>query len=281
MENTIYDIQSDDLGSPWRNHILEDLETGKYMERKKLTPTQLYELAKEKYYKVYDFDKDVKATDKKWIRVGTLPDVKKEITWNFFDGERLISETDFDKAENFEDGISVVVKDRKYNALRDNGAFVFPEWYDYVYRIDGGYIVEEKEDEYGLNRKEAFADKDGNIVSEWFSQTIPMLHKNLYNVSKKTGPGVLERVQAVYDFTRREIISDWYDDLCIFMGKVKFARIRKGSAYNLIGENGKLIFDVWSKKPFTVSENGTTQVFSEDGKCYNADVKTGKMELVK
>lgn len=246
----------------------------------KLTPEQLYELAKDKYYKVYDFDKSTKAADKKWIRVGVLPDVNKEINWNFFDGERLISEINFNTAEDFENGISIVVKDSKYNALKDNGGFVFSEWYDYVYRIEGGYIVEVKKDEFGLNREEAFADTEGNIVSEWFSQIIPMLHNNLYNVSRKTGQGVLERVQAVYDFTKREIISDWYDDLCIYTGKVKFARIRQGKLYNLISEDGKPIFKIWSKKPFNVEENGKTQVFAEDGKCYNADVKTGKLEMV-
>ena len=272
----------DDLGSPWRNHILEDLETAKYMEKKKLTPKELYELAKEMYYKVYDFDKDTKETDKKWIRVGLVPDPRKEITWNFFNGERLISETNFDKAEDFCSGISIVVKDKKYNVLRDDGTLVFDKWWNYVSATPerDGYVVEEFNDNYGLDRKEAFANANGEIVSEWFSQIMPMLHDSLYCVSKKTGKGVLERVQAVYDLSKNKIVTEWYDDLCIFIGKVKFARIRKGEMYNLIGVDCKPVFEIWSKKPFVVESNGMTQIFSADGKCYNGDIRTGKLELV-
>ena len=245
------------------------------------TSSELYELAKEKFYKVYDFDESTKPSDRNWIRVGIIEDVHKPIKWNFFDGAKLISETNFDKADVFTDGRTEVVLDGKYNILKSDGSMVFNDWYDCVFDIpSGGYIVEEKLDKYGLDRRSAFSDYDGSVFSEWYSNIVPMLHKQMYCVSKKNGNGVLDRLQAVYDFSKREIVSDWYDDVCIFVGKVKYARIRKGQLYNLIGEDCKPVFEIWSKKPFTVSENGTTQVFSDDGKCYNADVKTGKLELV-
>lgn len=249
----------------------------------KLTPKQLYEIAKDKYFKVYDFDKDTKAADKKWIRVGLIPDPNKQIRWNFFDGTRLLCEDSFEIAEDFKDGISIVVKDRKYNALRDDGTMVFNEWYNYVYRINGGYMVEKSEDQYSLDRDTAFADANGNIVSEWFSMVIPMLHDNadnLFCVSRKTGKAVYEREQAIYDFSKNEIISDWYDNLGIFTGKVKYARINKGESYNLIGKDGKPIFSIWSKRPLTVDDNGMTQIFSDDGTGYNANIVTGELTKI-
>lgn len=251
-------------------------------KEQKITPEKLYETAAEKFYKVSDFGKDTKNTDKRWIRVGMFPKgFTVEIQWNFFDGEKLISEEPFDKAEPFHDGISVVIRNRKYNVLRDDGTLVFKDWYHYVAaHPEGGYTVEVAEDKYGLQRKEAFADADGNIVSEWFSQVIPMLHGSLYNVSRSTGPGVLDRIQAVYDAEKREVVSDWYDDLCIFMGKTKYARIRKGALYNLLGEDMNPIFGMWSKKPVVVDESGRCQLFDQAGGAFNGDIRTRQVTPV-
>lgn len=245
-------------------------------KKSNMTPDELLELACEKFYKVYDFDKNTKASDKKWIRVGVFPGgFTAEIRWNFFDGERLISDEPFDKAEPFHDGTSVVTRNKKYNVLRDNGTLVFKEWYHHISDTPNGkYIVEVVEDEYGLKRKEAFADADGNIISDWYQNILPMLHGHLYNVSKSTGPGVLDRIQAVFDSDRMEIVSEWYDDVCLFMGKTKYCRIRKGNLYNVIGEDCKPMFGLWSSKPIVVDEKGNCQLFDQAGGAFNASLVT-------
>lgn len=249
------------------------------MDKKKLTPQELYELAKEKYFKVYDFDSHTKAADKEWIRVGLIPDPNQEIQWNFFNGERLLTEEPFDKAEDFENGVSVVIRGHKYNVLKMDGTLLFPEWYDYVCRTgpNTGYIVERKLDEYGLNRESAFADNSGTLLSEFFSNILPMLHNELYCVQKKTGKGVLERICAVYDFATRQLISEWYDDVSLYMGKVKWARVKQNGKYNLLGADGKPIFGLWSSKPITVDEKGKCQLFDSAGGGYNGDISTGQV----
>lgn len=251
--------------------------------KNEITPEKLFEIAAEKFYKVYDFEPKTKKTDKKWIRVGLIPDPNKEIRWNFFDGERLLCDEPFDKAEVFVDGTAVVIRNNEYNVLKDDGTFVFPRWYHYVYKcVDNEhYQVELKKDDYGLVRIEAFADKDGKIVSEWYDQITPMLYGNNYCVAK--GEKIQERKYAMFDLDTYEIVSEWYDSMMMFQWKDMFgiplARVRKGNLHNLIKPNAKLVFDVWSKKPIEVEKDGSCQVFAEDGTAYNANAKTG--EIVK
>lgn len=246
--------------------------------------SKLFEVASEKYFKVYDFDPKTKKSDRKWIRVGLIPDPNKEIRWNFFDGERLLCDEPFDKAEVFTDGRAVVVRNHEYNVLKDDGTFVFPRWYHYVYRCEDGenYKVEIKKDEYGLSRIEAFADRDGVIVSEWYDQITPMLFGNKYCVAK--GDRIQNRKYAVFDVDTYEIISDWYDSIMMFQWKDMLgrplARVRKGNLHNLITPSAELVFGIWSKKPIEVEKDGSCQIFAEDGTSYNANAKTGETEKI-
>lgn len=254
------------------------------MDIKKMTPAELYELAKKKYYKVYDFDKGTKVADKRWIRVGLIPDPNKKITWNFFDGERLVSPTNFDKAEPFCDGTSVVVNGGKYNVLKDDGALVFSDWYDYVAKCDDckHYIIEANKDKYGLVKTEAFSDLDGKVVSEWYDQMLPMLHRNLWCVSK--GKSIAERKNAVFDLDKCETVTDWYDSVMMFQWKdmfgKPFARVKKDGLNNLMDGDLDVLFSVWSKRPIEVGKDGSCQIFSSDGTVYNANVNTRKLEIV-
>ena len=254
------------------------------MEKKEITPDRLFEIASEKFYKVYDFDKDTKKSDKKWIRVGLIPNPNKEIQWNFFNGERLLCDEPFDKAEVFENGTSVVIRNREYNVLRDDGTFVFDNWYHYVYKCDDGnhYQVEQKKDEYGLIRIEAFADKDGKIVSDWYDMITPMLYGNMYCVGK--GSKIPERKYAMYNLDTNKIESEWYDSMMMFQWKdifgKPFARIRKGNLHNLISTDNGVVFTVWSKKPIEVEKDGSCQIYAEDGTAYNANVKTGEISKI-
>ena len=54
------------------------------------TTENLFDIARERFYKVYDFDPKTKSSDRAWIRVGLIPDPNKEIRWNFFNGEELL-----------------------------------------------------------------------------------------------------------------------------------------------------------------------------------------------
>lgn len=243
----------------------------------------LYRIAKEKFYKVYDFDPGTKKSDMKWIRVGKIDNVNRPIKWNFFDGKRLLSDRDFDKADVFCKGRAVVTLDKKSNVLKDDGTTVFEKWYDSVLELTSGYgyIVEEKQDECGLNRVSAFADYDGNIVSEWFRSILPMLHGNLYTVARSTGKGVLDKVEAVYDFSKRETISDWYDSISMYIGTPKCSHVKHDGKYNLLDTSGNPVFPVWSVRPVSPDKNGKCQLFELDGKAYNADASTGELEEIK
>lgn len=257
---------------------------GTVKETKKCSESSLFETACEKYYKVFDFDPKTKKSDRVWIRVGLIPDPNKEIQWNFFNGERLLCDEPFDKAEVFKDGTSIVIRNHEYNVLRDNGTLVFSKWYHYVSRCEDGkhYIVEEKLDDYGLVRKEAFADSDGEIISEWYDQIFPQSGTNLYCISK--GDKIPERKHAVYSLDKLSIVSDWYDQMMLFMWKDRLgkslARVKKGNFYNLIDTDCKEVFEIWSKKPIEVADDGSCQLFSEDGISYNANAITGKISKI-
>ena len=247
-------------------------------------PTKLFEDAADKFYKVYDFDPKTKKSDRHWIRVGLIPDPNKEVKWNFFDGERLLCDEPFDKAEVFTDGRAIVIRNNEYNVLKDDGTFVFDRWYHYVCACDDGkhYIVEEKKDEYGLIRKEAFADHSGKIVTEWYDQTTPMMHDMLYCVAK--GEKIPERKFAVLDVSTGKLMTEWYDSMMMFMWKdfvgQPFARVRKGNLHNFIGVDCKPVFSIWSKKQIEVEKDGSCQLTAEDGTVYNANVKTGETEKI-
>ena len=249
-------------------------------DNKKFTPSELYELAREKFYKVYDFPADTKKEDKTWIRVGVLPDVTKEIRWNYFNGERLLCDDPFDMAENFCGGTAVVIRNHEYNVLREDGTLVFDKWYHYVSKIDDGkhYQVEVKKDEYGIMRKEAFADADGNIISEWYDQTMTMMNGNLFCVTK--GEKISERKSAVYDVSKNQVISEWYDTVCLFMGEPKWCRVTNNKLNNLLKPDGTLYFDKWSKKAIEVNKDGSCQLLTEDGAAWNASVVTGEMTRI-
>lgn len=249
-----------------------------------ITPERLFELASEQYYKVYDFGPKTKKSDKRWIRVGIVPDPNKEIQWNYFNGIRLLCEENFDKAENFTDGTAVVIRNHEYNVLRDDGTFVFDRWYNYAARCEDGkhYCIEINTDKYGVSRIEAFADKDGKIVSDWYDQITPMMHGNLYCVAK--GRKIPERKYAMFSLETYKVESDWYDSMMMFqwndmLGK-PLARVKKGNLYNLIGTDASIVFGIWSKKPIEVRKDGSCQIYAEDGTVYNANVKTGETNKI-
>lgn len=249
-----------------------------------MEPERLFELASEKYFKVYDFDPKTKKSDKVWIRVGLIPDPNKEIRWNFFNGERLLCDEPFDKAEVFTDGTAVVIRNGEYNVLRDNGSFVLEDWYHYVAKCEDGkhYRIEIKKDNYGLVTSEAFADQNGKIISEWYDQITPMMYGNKYCVAK--GDKIPERKYAMFSLDNCRVESDWYDSMMMFMWKdtfgKPFARVRKGQLYNLIIPDGGVVFTEWSKKPIEVEKDGSCQIFAEDGTAYNANVLTGELTKI-
>lgn len=249
-------------------------------KKNEMTPERLFEIASEKFYKVFDFDKDTKKSDKTWIRVGLIPNPNKEIQWNFFNGERLLCSEPFDKAEVFENGTAVVIRNNEYNVLRDDGTLVFDKWYHYVSKCDDGkhYRVEQKKDEYGLIRIEAFANLDGTIMSDWYDQITPMLYGNMFCVAK--GQYIPGRKYAMYNLDNYRIESEWYDSMMMFQWKDilerPLARVIKNGMHNLITPDKGLVFDIWSRKPIEVEKDGSCQIYTEDGTAYNANANTGE-----
>lgn len=245
------------------------------------TTENLFDIARERFYKVYDFDPKTKSSDRAWIRVGLIPDPNKEIRWNFFNGEELLCDEPFDKAEVFENGTTVVIRNGKYNVLRDDGTFVLGTWYDYVAKCSDGkhLIVEQKTDEYGIIRIEAIADFNGKFVTEWFDQIMPMLYENYWCVSK--GQNIQHRKSAILNLDTCEIVSEWYDSLMMFQWKdyigKPLARIKKDNTYNLIDTDGRQVFSIWSVKPIEVNKDGSCQITSEDRTVYNANAVTGEI----
>ena len=236
-----------------------------------MTPEELYALAKEMYFRVFDFEKGTKKADKQYIRVGIINNPNEVIRWNFFDGKKLLSDTNFDKADVFVNGWAVVTLNRKQNILRIDGTYLFNEWHDQIKRLDDMpdyLIVEDYLDEFGCQSRQAIF-KGSEQDSEWYERIFPVAGVSGHCiVTRQTGDKLTDRKDALYDIKYRKFLSEWYDSILPWFDIVKdisVSRVRNDHKHNLMRPDGTLVFDLWSTKQINCDSHGNCQLFDSEG----------------
>lgn len=127
--------------------------------------------------------------------------------------------------------------------------------------VDNGFLSVHDE-----NKGYAIINKNGDIVSPWFSKIYPQSYSGIY--VKNIALVSLNRKQAIVN-SQGQILSDWYNMLqgtsfqCIIA-------YRDGKGYILLDYNGKPLTHWFDKNhPAKVKIDGKIYTITDGNHCYN------------
>ena len=169
----------------------------------------------------------------------------------------------FDDVDEFEDGITKVELNNRYNFINKNGEFLFDRWYDFVGEFKDGYAKVMLSDRYN------FINKNGEFLSDrWYNYIGDF--KDGYAIVKLNN-----KYNLINNIDGKPLFDEWYD--CIYNYKNDYARVKLNTKYNFINTKGKLVSDKWydSVEDF---KDGFAKVFLS-GKGNNFINKNGEYKF--
>ncbi len=140
---------------------------------------------------------------------------------------RAYKKDDYDEVRNFQEGLAVVSKNKKYGFINKNGKEVIPRIYDDVFDFSEGLAPVLKNEKYG------FIDKHGQEV-------IPCIYDDVLNFSEGLAAVLKNEKWGFINKQGQEIVPCIYDRARSFQeGRVA---VMKNNRWSFLNKEGKEVF---------------------------------------
>lgn len=180
--------------------------------------------------------------------------------WSFIDTQCQQIGGWYDYVISFRDGIGGVQReDGKWSFINTQGKQIC-DWYDETMVDNGCLSVHDK------NKGYAIINKNGDIVSPWFSKIFPQSYSGIH--VKNIALVSLNRKLAIVN-SQGQILSDWYNMLqgTAFQTIIAY---RDGKGYILLDNNGKPLTHWFDKNhPAKVKIDGKIYFITDGYSYYN------------
>ena len=210
------------------------------------------------FTKVDDGFGGIKYFDRRTRQEVTKDDFYREIKNHLENGEN--PRNIFDDVYDFNNGLSRVKLNHKFNLINREGCFISDQWFDYIGDFKEGVAGVE------INGKSNFINQEGELLSDqWFD--------NACNFSEGLAK-VFTNGKCNFINQEGELLSDqWFDNANNF--KEGFACVLLNGKWNFINEEGELLCSQWLDWAYEFSE-GFAMVRLNGGK-YNFINQEGEL----